>query len=132
MDFDEFIQMVEDDFNLEMHNLETKLLKIPNLHSKYLKFFYKEKGKLIELERELRELYRKKWYFYKDEYEYKLELKHIEWHIESDEEYSPLLFKFNKQKQRVDFFESLVKKSNTLSFDIKNLIEYKKFLSGVA
>lgn len=130
MDFNELTEMVKSDFELNEQHLQTKIREIPNLHNKYLRYFFKEKTKLITLENSLNLLFREKWYYYMNDFDYKVEKKHLTWHVESDPDYSKLLVQFNKQKHLVDFFEQTLKKCNTLSFDIKNLIDYKKFMVG--
>jgi len=131
MNFKELNKTIESDFDLNPHTLETKLREIPKLHNKYLKIWFKEKNKLLLLEKELKSLYRKKWYYYHDDYSYNLDKKHIEWHIESDDEYSKKLYIFDRQKHLVNYFEQVIRKVNSFNFDIKNFIEYKKFLNGI-
>lgn len=131
MNWSEFEKQVEEDFTIRKDHLNTKLLEIPKLHSKYLRFYFKEKNKLIKLESELKILYSKRWYYYKNDYDHTIEDKHIQWHIDGDEEYSKKLLAVNRQKHLVDYFNQLIKKSNTLSFDIKNIVDWERFVSGL-
>lgn len=130
MKWSELEAEVEEDFSLRQDKLETKLLQIPNLHSKYLRYYFNEKKKLLQLESELKVLYRKKWYYYLKDWDYTIEEKHIPWHIESDTEYSKKLLDVSRQKNIVDYFLHTIKKCNALSFDVKNVIEWNKFING--
>ncbi len=131
MNWKELQENLDDDMNLDDVNLESKLLQIPNLHNKYMRFFFKEKSKLIKMQEEMRDLYRTLWYHYKNDHDFLLEKKEIVWHVESDDSYTKKLTQMRKQEHLVDFFERAVKKCNTLSFDIKNIVELKKFMAGI-
>ena len=121
----------DEDLKIEEEMLDLKVYQIPNLHSKWLRYLYNEVMFLTKIEKELLELFRKKYYFYMNDFSYTVEKKHVEWHIESDDQYSKDLYKVNKQKHKVKFLEQMVRKINGLSFDIKNMVEWKKFISGV-
>jgi hypothetical protein len=113
-------------------NIEKKLYKIPQLHSKYLKLYLKAKVKLSKLERELNDLYRKKYHYYSFEYEERLEsVKEIQFHILGDEEYSDVKQQLDNQDATVKTLEYAVKKTQQLTYDIKNIIEYTKYINGV-
>jgi len=131
MDFTELQQELDDDMDLNEMCLPSKLLRIPNLHNKYMRYLFRESNRLIIMQEKSRELYRDLWYHYKNNHDFLLEKKEIMWHVESDTKYTKILTKLKKQENLVDFFERAVKKCNNISFDIKNIIEYKKFMAGI-
>ncbi len=132
MKWKELQENIDEDIALpnDLSKLDAKIKSIPKLHSKYLNFFFKEKKKLLILEKDLKKSYREKYYYYKNDYEYTLKNNQIDWHIESDDDYAKKKFEFDKQKMLVEYFYKLLQKINTLSFDIKNLIEWRNLLSG--
>jgi hypothetical protein len=121
----------DEDMKMEEETLDLKVYLIPNLHSKWVRYLYNEAMFLTKIEKKLLESFRKKYYYYLNDFSYTVDKKHVEWHIESDEEYSEELFKVNKQKHKVKYLEQMVRKVNGLSFDIKNMVEWRKFLAGV-
>lgn len=131
MKWSEFELEVEEDFKLRKDQLDTKLREIPNLHSKYLRHYYREKKKLVELEVDLKSLYLQKWKYYKNDYDFVVDNKHINFYIDGDKEYNTKLLELGRQKNLVEYFSNLLKKCNSLSFDIRNMIEYIKFINGV-
>jgi hypothetical protein len=121
----------DEDLKMEEETLDLKVYLIPNLHAKWVRYLYNEAMFLTKIEKQLLESFRKKYYFYLNDYSYTVDKKHVEWHIESDETYSEELYKVNKQKHKVKYLEQMVRKVNGLSFDIKNMVEWRKFLAGV-
>ena len=118
------------DFVWDSDNFQDKMYKMPILHNKWLRYFYEERNNLIQAQKQLLSLYRIKYYYYKDDYDHKLELKQIAWHIESDEEYSKKLYNVNLRKEVVSFIEKTIRRITSFSFDIKNIIEHLKFTNG--
>ena len=128
---DQLKSLTEDDFNLDNADLEDKLRKVPNLHSQWMKRFYSQSFKLMEMEKDLKKDYREKLNHYLYHYEYDVKPTQVNHYIESDKEYSEKLLKVDEQRLLVNAIEGILKKVNQLSFDIKNLIELKKLKQGV-
>jgi hypothetical protein len=132
MNIDTFLKEMEEDFRLTPENIQDKMYTVPNLHSKYLKIFFREKARYNKMDKELNKLYREKYYFYTTKYDKLLEnQKEIQFHILSDEEYAELNQKVENQKVLVDCVDRTLKKVSQLTFDIKGIIEYTKYLQGV-
>jgi len=127
-----FYQEIEnEDTQLNEENFQSKLMTIPNLHSKWLKFCYGEINVMLKMEYSLKKLYRQKYKYYLTEYEVEIKPNHINFFIESDKEYSKYLYKTNVQKKKVEYLEKVVKKINSLSFDIQNIVKWQMFKMGV-
>ena len=125
----ELLQQIEDDLTLTQENLEGKLYNIPMLHSKYLRLFLKSKGTLNKLEKQLSELYLQKYNHFKNSKEL-LDKKEIQFHILGDEEYAKLNYNVHTAIDLVDILDRTLKKVNNMSFDVRNLIEYLKYMNG--
>lgn len=128
----DIFEEIEDDLNINHTNLNSKIFEVPKLHSKYLKHFFREKKKMHKMEKELNQLYRIKYHYYAFDYEHKLDnAREIQFHVLADEEYAEALRKFENQKTVVDMMDRTLKKVSQLSFDIRNTIEYLKYINGV-
>jgi hypothetical protein len=132
--FDEIIEKylaeAEIDFNFDKADLEDKLRGIPNLHSKWLRHFYRQSHKLILKERELAKMWRDKLNHYLFDYEYEVKPTQAKYYIESDEEYSVIYYQCNCQRKVVDCLEAILKKTTQLSFDMNNLMKLKELKAG--
>lgn len=127
---EEYMREEEIDFNIDKAHLNECLIKIPKLHSKWMKFFFREQGKFFLLEDERKKLFRQKHKYYLTEYELEIKPNQLIWYIESDKEYSKLLLKINVQKSIVDYLEKIVKKTKDQNFIIKNIIEWERYIHG--
>jgi hypothetical protein len=116
---------------LDKADLEAKLRSIPNLHSKWLRYFMKRSKVLLQKERDLRDLERTKRKFYLYKYDYEVKPTQVQFYIDSDEQYSKQLYQVNLQRKLVDLIERTLKKTTQLSFDLKNLIDFKKMKEGI-
>lgn len=131
MTLDELFEEIEQDLNLTYENLQEKLYKIPSYHSKYLKLFFQHKSKLNKYTEQLNKMYKDKYYYFTNEYEYKLDnAKEINFHILSDDEYASLNTKVENQKLLVDCLDRTVKRVQYMGGDCKNIITYLGYQNG--
>ena len=146
MKLSEIQTLWQKDCYIDDTKLDVELLKIPNLHSKYLelyndeclqqrKYFY-EKKKLLKLKTiyyagkmsqdELEEL---GWepFMYKiiKGYEPK-----IETYLQGDDDLIEANQKLEYQKIKVEFLESIIKSLNTRGYNIKSAIDFLRFTMG--
>lgn len=128
---EKYVMEAEDDFNFDKADLELKLRSIPNLHSKWLRHFMKQSKVLLQKEKDLRDLERKKRKYYLYDYDYEVKPTQVQFYIDSDEQYSKQLYQVNLQRKLVDLIERNLKKTTQLSFDLKNLIDFKKMKEGI-
>ena len=92
--------------------------------------FFSSKTKLNERKRDLDILYKKKYYQIKDSSQEIMNQKEIIFNLLGDEEYAALNLEVQSLFDLVDILERTLKKVNNLSFDVKNIIEYSKYLQG--
>jgi CRISPR/Cas system CSM-associated protein Csm2 small subunit len=125
-----YLKEAEEDFNLDKADLEAKLRTIPNLHSKWLRHFYKQSHKLMKKDKELAVIWRDKLNHYLFHYEYEVKHTQVKFYIDSDDEYSKIFYQVECQRKIVEMIESILKKTTQLSFDINNLIKFKELKAG--
>ena len=138
--------MWQKDCQIEDTKLDLELLKLPNLHSKYLgiyndesltqkKFFY-DKRRLLK--------YKTIWYAGKmseEELEehgweqFKVKLikgyePKIETYLNGDEDLIESDQRLEYQKIKVEFLESIIKSLNTRGYNIRSAIDFLKFTMG--
>lgn len=130
MNIDKFEKMIKEDFYITRENLASKIYKIPNIHSRYLKFFYQINSSLIDLETKRARLYLKKRKEILEEGDEEIKPSHVDFYIFGDDEYSSLLNKLKMKKLEFQIIEEALKRCGTISFFVKNIIDYESFLVG--
>ncbi|WP_298751853.1 recombination mediator protein UvsY [uncultured Arcobacter sp.] len=131
MKITELMKEVEEDFNFTKENIGEKVFSAPSLHSKYLNLYLREFTKYTNMYKQIKQMYRKKYYYYKEDFSYSLSQKEIDFHIDSDDDYADLYKQYCSQKAIVDYLDSIVKKSQQISFDIKNIQVHLDRINGV-
>ena len=127
---DELLNEIDKDLNITPDNLESKMYEVSGLHSKYLRHFFDSKIKLNKKKKELNLMYKDLYYKFKDESDDLMDKKEIIFNIHADEEYAQKNYEVQVLIDLVDILDRTVKKVNTLSFDVKNIISYKQYLTG--
>ena len=145
MNFETLREMAEKDLAIDNTELGTESTRIPQLHQKYLNFFYDSRLVLRKLLADRATLRRDKimWLSGKMSPE---ELQELGWepcmlrilkadldmHLSADSEIAALDAKIALQEERVDYLESLLKMLTNRHWQIRNAIEWRKFTSGVS
>ena len=140
-------QMMEEwrlDATVDSTELGIASLKIPELHSKYLKIYFDERRKLKALEFQSKDLSLKKYEYYNGKLSQE-ELDELNWepfvkrlmknevdmYLDSDKDIIQNNMRIINQKEKLAFLEEVIKNLNQRNFQIKNAIEWKKFTQGV-
>jgi hypothetical protein len=140
-------QMMEEwrlDATVDSTELGIASLKIPELHSKYLKIYFDERRKLKALEFQSKDLSLKKYEYYNGKLSQE-ELDELNWepfvkrlmknevdmYLDSDKDIIHNNVRIINQKEKLAFLEEVLKNINQRNFQIKNAIEWKKFTQGV-
>jgi hypothetical protein len=144
MKLEEISQEWIKDSKIDTTELDIESIKIPQLHSKYLKVYFEERRKLKALEFQSKELFLNKYEYYhgrlSDE-----ELQQLNWepfmkrlmknevdlYLESDKDIIQTNMRIVNQKEKLDMLEEILKNLNQRNFQIKNAIDWKKFTQGV-
>ena len=132
------------DAAIDSTELGTESLKIPQLHSKYMKIYFDERQKLKAYEFKSRETFLKKYEYFngrmsREELEeagwepfVKKLMKHeIDMYIDSDKDIINIKMRMEAQKEKIDFLEEVLKNLNQRNYQIRNAIEWQRFTNGV-
>lgn len=140
MNIDEVLNMWAEDAKFDDLNLDGEALKIPNLHSKYLKLLSRERLKLKgfhiqkkSLNTTLQEYYRGELNNPEDLEEMgrepwdKLTVKQdVNMYVERDNEMVSIVKKVAYQEEMVDTLSEIVKAINNRNFNITNAIKWRQ------
>jgi hypothetical protein len=120
--------------------LDHESIKIPQLHSKYLNFLSDIRLIKIKKENDYKKMLREKFEYYTGKadtevykekpFDLKILKQDVQLYIESDEEIQSALNKLNYYKEMMFLLESILSNINTRGFQIKNSIEWQKFMQG--
>lgn len=139
------LKEIEDEWEKDCKINEVMLAEestnIPSLHHKYYKIFVRESIKLKKLEEQYHTLYKDTWAYYSGkgttkqykERPFNLKLMKTDYdrYINSDEFIIEHKLKVAYQRQKVDYIESILKQISNRQWLIKNIIDIRKFESGV-
>lgn len=144
MTLDQISEEWRKDSAIDSTELGTESLKIPQLHSKYMKIYFDERQKLKAYEFKSRETFLKKYEYFngrmsREELEeagwepfVKKLLKHeIDMYLDSDKDIINIKMRMEAQKEKIDFLEEVLKNLNQRNYQIRNAIEWQRFTNGV-
>ena len=131
------------DCKVDRSELGYESTRTPELHNKYFKLLLLEGQTLRMYEAEYKKLYKLKWEYYLGQLD-KDTLARLKWepfalkilksdvdtYLEADDGLIAAKEKFDYQKAKFEYLESILKKIHTRAFDIKNAIEWEKFKVG--
>ena len=140
MNIDELYTEVERDIKIDDTELDLESIRTPQLHNKYLKIFTKHSLQYKKLQDDYKVLYRVKWEYYtgkaspevyaENPFELKVLKADIGIYMEADKDLQQLGQRMAYAKQIVEYLERILKEINNRNWNIRNTIEWKKFLHG--
>ena len=143
MKLDEIMEMWSEDCNVNRLELGEESLKLPKLHSKYLRVFTEERLLLKRLNEEKKEMILLKNDYYRgimpeedlrangwEPFRLNVLKTDIPMYLEADQDYIKLNLRIAVQQEKVDALESIIRSINNRGFLIKNAIEFEKFKVG--
>ncbi len=134
-------EMWEKDSVINDLELDRESIEIPKLHSKYYRLYNEFLLLKKKTEFDVKVLYKQKWEYYsgkapaqiykENPFDHKV-LKHdISIYIDSDEDIGRTKLKLEYQDCVLSYLESILKTITNRTFQIKNAIDWKKFIEGV-
>lgn len=140
MNLDEIQMMWEEDSKIDEDNLHTESTKIPSLHAKYYKIFNNILVLKKSQENKFKILKKEKWQYYTGKadpevyaekpFDHKV-LKHdVEKYLDADEELIKCLTKIEYYQIMLNYLESILKTILNRTYQIKNAIEWQRFIRG--
>lgn len=141
IDLETLKQMWTEDSKIDEDILDVESLKIPQLHSKYLNFLSDFKLLKTQKEYEYKDLYRQKWEYYsgrsdleiykENPFDLKVLKQDLPIYLESDKELQKMQYKISYYKEMISFLEKVLENINIRGFQIKNCIDWQKFMQGM-
>jgi hypothetical protein len=146
MKLSEIQEIWQKDCQLDDTKLDVELLKIPNLHSKYLGIYNDEALQQKKLFYEKKKLLKIKTIYYAGKMSQE-ELEKLGWepfmfkiikgyepkietYLAGDEDLIKADEKYEYTKLKVEFLESIIKSLNTRGYNIRSAIDFLKFTMG--
>ncbi len=140
MTLDELQQQAEKDLKYDDLELADESLRSASLHQKYLTIYNNFRQLHLMNEGTYRVLYRKKWEYYggkaapevyrDNPFDHKILKQDIPIYLDSDEELIKAKQKVEYYKMCMDTCDRILKQVAARQWDIKNAIEWRKFVDG--
>ena len=145
MKLEEIQELWKRDRDIDIENLATESVKIPQIHDKYLKIYIDERIRLKSLEFELAKMTKLKLEYYAGTLS-KEELLEHKWepfltkvikterysYLDSDEDIFRIKANITLMQEKINYVESIIKMINNRGFQIKSAIDWIKFKHGIA
>ena len=144
MKFEDIRSMVGSDMKIDSSELDVESLRTPQLHNKYLNIFHDERLILKKLNVDLSELKKAKWEYYTgkmsleelnergwEPFQFKILKTDVERYLDADVDLVRIKNKIMYQEEKVEYLASTLKSISSRQWDIKNAIEWRKFVNGI-
>lgn len=144
MTLDQICEEWRKDASIDSTELGAESLKIPQLHSKYMKIYFDERQRMKAFEFKNKETFLKKYEYYNgrmsqeeleesgwEPFVKKLMKNEIDMYLESDKDIIDINMRIEAQKEKIHFLEEVLKNINQRNYQIKNAIEWQRFTNGV-
>ncbi len=129
-----------DDSKIDGDILDEESLKIPQLHSKYLNYLSDVKLLKIKKEQEYKTLLREKFEYYtgkadpevyqQNPFDLKILKQDLPLYMDSDPQIQLLQTRINYYEEIIYFLEKVLSCINNRGFQIKNSIDWQRFMQG--
>lgn len=140
MNLDEIQLSWEEDSKIDEDNLHTESTKIPSLHAKY----YRILNNILLMkkleENKFKQIKKEKWQYYTGKadpevyiekpFDHKVLRQDVDKYMDSDEDLIKVLNKIDYFQVMLTYLDSILKTINNRTFQIKNSIEWQKFIRG--
>lgn len=133
--------MADDDMKIDMTQLDLESIKIPSLHHKYLRMLQQESITYKKLMNDMTIIKKDRWMYYMgkaeeavyqaEPFDLKITRSEVDVFIDADPKITTLKAKIDYQQEKVKYLEEIVRGFNNRNWNIRNAIEWKKFISGV-
>ena len=131
-DFMKLKKLTEEKLAFSEDNIQGKIASIPLLYDTYMKAFVRENKLLNELKLDKDVLYADLYKYFKYDADHRWDTKNeIESQMYSDVKYQSKVKQINEQQEIVTFLELTLENIKTLSFSLKNYIDWRKFQEAV-
>ena len=140
MDLNELQNDVERDLKIDDTELDMESIRTPQLHNKYLKHYTKYSLQLKKAQDDYKELYRIKWEYYTGKaepsvyqaqpFDLKILKSDVGIYLDADKDLQEVGQKEAYLSAVVTYLEKVLREINNRNWNIRNAIEWKKFIHG--
>ncbi len=140
MKIEELYKEAERDLKIDDTELDLESIRTPQIHNKYLKYFTQHSLQYKKLNDDYKVLYRIKWEYYTGKadpeiyknkpFDLKVLRTDVGIYLDSDVDLQQLSQRMAYTKQIIEYLERILKEINNRNWNIRNTIEWKKFLHG--
>lgn len=143
MKLEEIHDLWADDCNVDRTELGEESLRIPKLHSKYLRIYSEERLLLRKLEENRKELVKLKHDYYRGilpeedlkangwtPFQLSVLKSDVPLYLDADQDVIKINLKISVQQEKVDTLEAIVRSISNRGYLIKNAIDYERFKVG--
>ncbi len=144
MKLEEIQELWNRDREIDITELATESIRIPQIHDKYLKIYVDEKIKLRKLHLNLAKISKMKSDYYSGRMSQE-ELDRLEWqpflvkvlkgevnsYVESDDDIIKLKETIALMEEKINYIDSVIRMINNRGFQIKSAIDWIKYKDGI-
>ena len=145
MKLEEIQELWNRDREIDISELATESIRIPQIHDKYLKIYVDEKIKLRKLQLNLAKISKMKSDYYSGRMSQE-ELDRLEWqpflvkvlkgevnsYVESDDDIIKLNETIALMEEKINYIDSVIRMINNRGFQIKSAIDWIKYKDGIS
>lgn len=144
MQLNEIYELWDVDSHFERDLLTEETLKIPRLHSKYLRILSEERIRLKTYESNYKKLFRLKHEYYRGDLDQetltergwkqnplKILRQDLDMYIQQDDDIIEMSYKVTAQKEKISLVESIMQQVNNRGYQIKSIIDWERFKEGL-
>lgn len=142
IDLDSIQKMWEKDSTIDIDNLHTESLKIPSLHAKYFNLYNSIILLKKQSEQKRRIIRQEKYEYYTGKADPEVYVENpffkkirdkdtLQKYLEADESLSQATLKVEYYDVMLNFIQDILKMIHNRTYQIKNAIEYQRFMSGL-
>ena len=143
MKLEEIQELWNRDREIDITELATESIRIPQIHDKYLKIYVDEKIKLRKLQLNLAKISKAKTEYYSgkmsqeeleqrgwEQYLGRLLKNEVSNYVESDKDIIKLKQQTVVLQEKINYLDSIIRMINNRGFQIKNALDWLKFSHG--
>ena len=140
MDLNELQNEVDRDLKIDDTELDLESIRTPQLHNKYLKHYTKYSLQLKKAQDNYKELYKEKWEYYTGKaspdtyrekpFDIKVLKSDVGIYLDADKDLQEVGQKEAYLAAVVTYLEKVLREINNRNWNIRNAIEWKKFIHG--
>ena len=145
MKLEEIQELWNRDREIDISELATESIRIPQIHDKYLKIYVDEKIKLRKLQLNLAKISKMKSDYYSGRMSQE-DLDRLEWqpflvkvlkgevnsYVESDDDIIKLKETIALMEEKINYIDSVIRMINNRGFQIKSAIDWIKYKDGIS